>query len=442
MARKRVSRRDALWFWVPALLLVVGGFVVAVRFVQPPPPQRLVFAAGPRGGAYHAFAQRYQAILARDRIALEVLETAGSVQNLGLIASGTAHAGFVQGGTAPGVPSGSVAGLASLFYEPLWVFYRGPERIDYLRELQGRRVAIGAAGSGTQALSRQLLEANGLGPSNTELLELAPSAAAQALRAGELDAAFFVLSVGAPIVHQLTRAPDVSLMSFRQHVAYARKLRFLTALELAEGMIDLRAGIPPTDTVLLAATAALAASPELHPALVPLLLRAAREVHGEGGLLEEREQFPSVRWMDLPLDPDAEHYLTQGPALLARYLPFWAEYFLRQASVLLLPIFTLLLPLARWAPSLYRWGIGAKIYRWYVDLQGIEEGVEKNGSLEQLEAALERLRKLSDDVAGVSVPYTYMKDVYELRLHIALVIGELRESKGRLETARKASGTG
>ncbi len=58
--------------------------------------------------------------------------------------------------TIPGLLS-----LGSLFYEPVWVFYRG-ERADPTRltELRGKRIAIGQEGSGVRQLAQQLLAAN------------------------------------------------------------------------------------------------------------------------------------------------------------------------------------------------------------------------------------------------------------------------------------------
>ena len=58
--RARIAAfRDALFAAWPLVLLVVVGFVVALQFIKPAPPDRVVMAAGPAGGAYDAFARRY-----------------------------------------------------------------------------------------------------------------------------------------------------------------------------------------------------------------------------------------------------------------------------------------------------------------------------------------------------------------------------------------------
>ncbi len=80
--------------------------------------------------------------------------------------------------------------LASLYYEPLWIFYRGPATLTKINELHGKRMAAGVAGSGTRALVDQMLAANGLLLSdgvprdNTEIAAIGGNDAVDALKAG------------------------------------------------------------------------------------------------------------------------------------------------------------------------------------------------------------------------------------------------------------------
>jgi uncharacterized protein len=49
-------------------------------------PRRLTIVTGSHDGAYSAFAWRYQAILSRDDVILDVRTTAGSIENQDLLA--------------------------------------------------------------------------------------------------------------------------------------------------------------------------------------------------------------------------------------------------------------------------------------------------------------------------------------------------------------------
>jgi len=49
--------------------------------------------------------------------------------------------------------------MGRLITEPVWVFYRGEEKLEYLTQLKGKRILTGPAGSGTSIPARKLLEA-------------------------------------------------------------------------------------------------------------------------------------------------------------------------------------------------------------------------------------------------------------------------------------------
>ena len=114
---------------------------------------RLVIATGNPTGAYHAFALQYQKLLAEEGIELEIVRTAGSIENLRRLRSGAGDVqlAFVQGGTASPEMAEDLQSLASLYVEPLWVFYRGDKPIDQLTQMRGKRLAIGPEGGWSHA---------------------------------------------------------------------------------------------------------------------------------------------------------------------------------------------------------------------------------------------------------------------------------------------------
>jgi TRAP transporter TAXI family solute receptor len=434
-ARRWYGRSGEFWkVFGPAIVLTLAGFVLAYQFVEPAPPRSLTIATGGADGAYFAFAQRYREILARDGISLEIAETSGSVENLGLLQSGQAgqagpEVAFVQGGTSDGAQTEDLRSLASLYFEPLWIFTRGAATLERLPRLAGRRLAIGAEGSGTRAVALQLLADNDLARPPTRLLPLGGMAAAEALLAGEVDAAFFVASPAAPVVRRLLEADEAGLMSLSRAEAYTRRYHFLSKLVLPEGVIDFERNLPPGDVALLAPTANLVAREALHPALIVLLLRAVAEVHGEGGLFEQPGEFPAARFIDFPLSDTARRYFKSGPPLLQRFLPFWAADLIDRLLILLLPLVTLLIPLLRIVPPAYRWRVRSRIYRWYRELQEVDDSLESLGSLEQVGRNLAELDRIESEVMQLTVPLAYADSLYHLRLHIDFVRAKLKESQ-------------
>jgi hypothetical protein len=137
-------------------------------------------------------------------------------------------------------------------------------------------------------------------------------------------------------------------------------------------VFDLAADVPPQDTELLTPTASIVARESLHPALVHLLLRAAKEVHHSAGLLDRLGEFPADHETGYPLSPHARRFFETGGSLLQRFLPFWGANLIDRVWVMLLPILAVLLPLLRLLPPIYRWRVQSRIYRWYARLKEIE----------------------------------------------------------------------
>ncbi len=434
----RARWRTTLRLWAPASLLTAVALLWASRFIEAPPPHTLRLATGPRGGAYHAFGLRYRQVLARSGVRLELIETQGSIENLRRLLAGELDLAFVQGGTSALVPGAGkrLVSLGSVYSEALWCFYRAETPIERLNELRGRKIAIGKRMSGTAAVTRMLLALNGVDHQSATVLPLGAAEAAAALRRGDLDAAFLVASPQAPVVRSLLAVPEIRLLNFRRHQAYARRIPYLERIDLPEGILDLAANMPTHDTILLAPTANLAAVRGLHPAAVQLVLEAAREIHGPGGILDQPGAYPNRWHLELPLDPAAERYYRLGPTILSRYLPYWAVSLVRSAIVLLIPLFTILLPVIKFAPALYRWRMRVKIYRWYDVLQAIEETLGEHADRGAIERAIAHTERLQREVAAVSVPYTYMKEVYDLRMHIRVVRDELLARRAALACPR------
>jgi TRAP transporter TAXI family solute receptor len=426
-----MSLRDALKVYVPIALLVAVGFVVAYRFVDPAPPSSLKMATGSPEGAYHAFGQRYREILARDGVALEIVPTAGSVENLRLLqAADGVDIAFVQGGVGDPEQSPELVSLASVFYEPLWVFLRAEGQPWKLRDLAGKRIAIGSEGSGVQRLAIDLLTANGIGGDAFMARAIGGQAAVTALLAGEIDAAFFVTANLRPLM-PLIDAPDLRLLNFVHAEAYKLRFKNLASVTLPAAAIDLDGEVPPEDLTLLAPVASLVARDGLHPALIDLLLRAADEVHRPRALFNRPDEFPSANFIDFPLDSSARRYLESGPSFLRRYLPFRVAAMVERLWVMVLPLLTLAIPLARFAPPAYSWQVRRRIYRWYKHLRRIERRSDRAADAEVRRALLGELEELEQRVGEVKVPLSYAEDLYHLRLHIMFVRQRL-EDPGRL----------
>jgi TRAP-type uncharacterized transport system substrate-binding protein len=418
-----------------AVSALVGAWA-ASRFGGPLPPRRLVISTGREDGAYHAFARDYQRILAAQGFTLEIRPGPGSIETLRRLSEGEVTVGFVQGGLTQTGRTPGLTALASVFFEPLWVFHRAALPVRYLADLRGRRVAVGEAGSGTQPVATRLLADSGVSADNTTLLALRNDEAEAALRDGSADAALFVLSPRSSIVLRLLEQPGIALMSERQALAYAGRYPHVTGLRLGEGMLDVERNRPREEKTVLAVAATLVARDDIHPAHVRLLLGTAEKVHHRGGLLERDGQFPSETLVDLPLHDAARRYLRSGPPWLERVLPLWAAGLVDRTILVALPMLTLLFPFFGLILPLTDRRHRLRIARWYEELRACDVQCDALGA-EDLDARIRRMRQLQREVTEQrKVPPIYIGDLYNLKMHTGFVLERLEQRRRGLADPR------
>ncbi len=415
--------RERALIFGPVAALIVASFWFASLFVQQAPPSRITIATASKSGSYYAIGQAYADILARSHVHLDVRATAGSDENVGLLqnpASGVS-VGLLQGGTTNRAESPDLRSLGRLYLEPMWIFYRGDTVIDRLADIRGKRVIVGGEGSGTRTLALRLLALNGIDETNTRLITAPPQSAADTLMRGDADVAFFTSGPNAPLIQQLVRAPDIRIMSLAHAEANVRRLRYLSRIVLPKGAIDLATNQPPSDVEMVAPVAVLAAHKDLHPALVALLVEAAKSVHAPGGLFHEVGEFPKAQDPELEMSADAERAYRSGPNWLNRTLPFWFANFIERMTVLLLPIIGVMIPLFKGVPALYSWQIRRRLIYWYGRLKALEAVISETEGAQDLQLHRAELDVIDEAVRNIPLPIWIADQYYILRSAIDLV---------------------
>ena len=423
-------------------LMVVAVWAVAY-FLQTAPPRHIVLASGLEDGLLHQYAKRYIEILARSGVTVEERITNGPGDNLRLLQdphSGV-DIGFTQGGIAKFPEANNVIMLASLYYVPMWIFFRRTDVLNHVNELRNRRVAVGVRGSGARSLGDHVFALNGLTSDNMTMQPLSNDAALLALQSGEVDAAIFVDGAENHAVWTALHDPTLKLLSYSKAEAYHRRLSFITKLTLPPGVIDLANNIPEREVELIGTKAMLAARDGLHPALVHLLVDAAREIHGKQGLFEQAGEFPGTTQVDLRVSTDADQHKRFGRSFLYQYLPFWVATLAERAIIILLPLAAVLFPLFHYLPQLRRWRVRSRVYRWYGELALLERDVAARMGTLPTEKWLADLERIERAVARIHVPAGFASEAYTLREHIGLVrraiiarnnlpqVGEIRSTK-------------
>jgi TRAP transporter TAXI family solute receptor len=431
-------RTHYLWFVAAGVVALLALVTSLVRGTLP--PEELTIATGREGGGYYQAALQYQAFAAERGFTIHIRPTAGSQETLELLRSGEVQAGFVQGGLANSSDAETLGALAAVYYEPLWVFYRlnavEQPPLTYLNQLQGLRIGVGEPGSGTQVLATQLLADNGVTEENAIFVTVGSDASAEQLQSGELDAALIVISPEAAIIEQLIRDETIGLMSVANARAYHSRYPYLTNVVLDQGTVDLAENLPAQSETLLATVATLVVNNELHPDWVRLLVYAANEAHQQGGIFEERYEFPNTQYADLPANPTALAYQQRlqnsGTPVYDEYLPFWASAVVERYVIFILPALLLLVPILARSPSVYQFQVRYRIYRWYRTVRAVERDMTRY-SLPQVEQAIDRMEEFQQELTErINVGVFFMKEMYDLRLHVEFVIRRLRQRQRML----------
>jgi TRAP transporter TAXI family solute receptor len=410
----------------PLIAIVVSAVVVLVAaflVLRTLPPRIVVMATGTEGGAYHEVGKRYQEILARAGVALRLRQTGGSVENAALLRdprSGVSI-GLIQGGSLGETDVSALESLGTVFYEPLWLFYRSELRGAGLEGLRGRKVSIGPEGSGTRVLALELLKRQGIDRQVGELLPFGAQVAGEKLLAGEIDAAIILLSWDSPVIKRLLADERVEVASFPHTDAYVALYPYLNKVVVPAGLGDLAKNRPTTDVALFAPKASLVVRKDLHSAIQFLLLTAAVEIHSGPGVFQRAGQFPAAEAIDVPMSGDALQFYKSGRPFLQNYLPFWMASLVGRLLIVLIPILGVLYPLMRFLPAFYGWIMKSKISRLYGELRMLEDRMEAGKPGHDRSKIIAELDRLEQQANHLRVSTGYASMLYMLRNHIALV---------------------
>ncbi len=233
MAR-RTAGFGALGFAGIFMLAVLGitGFGSVNSWAQ-----RISFAiaTGPSSGTYFPVGETIAGLVSHppgvdrcDRVSVcgpeGLIATAqtspGSTTNVMAVNTGRVDSALAQSDVVAQAVQGSgvfrgkkqthIRVIAALFPEDIHLVARAKSRIASIADLRGKRVSIGAPGSGTVVTARMVLDA--YRTKRVRISTDSADAAAQKLEAGKIDAFFFVGGAPVPLVRALVASGNAVLV--------------------------------------------------------------------------------------------------------------------------------------------------------------------------------------------------------------------------------------
>ena len=406
-------------------IIIVGTLLAAAlfalfRFIEPPPPKVIKISTGAKTGAYYNYALRYATELKKHGIQLDILDSSGSVQNLARLndpKSGVSLA-FIQTGVGDQQTSPDLESLASVAYEPVWVLSKPNKSINQLIDAKGKRVAIGADGSGSQPVALSLLGANGITATNTTFMPIGAADACVQLQQDLLDVIITVAAPNAPIIEQSLNA-GLSVMDFNQADAYVRRFSWLSKVTLPKGSSSFSRNLPTKDIQLIAANANIVARTDVHPAIAFLLMDIASEIHAGSGLVHNTKQFPNDQSLQFNQSDESKRFFKTGRPFLQRYLPFWLANLFERLLVSIVPVLAIAIPLIKLVPAYFDFQEKSEILQLYE--QGMQTDRMVRSSQLTKADALDQIVQLDRRLDALNLGASRHIDVYNLRAHLELI---------------------
>ncbi|WP_041077248.1 TAXI family TRAP transporter solute-binding subunit [Thermotoga caldifontis] len=251
-----------------------------------------------------------------------VQSTGASVANINLLKSKEVDVIFVQNDVAYYAYNGvelfkepflQLRGLATLYPETVQIVALADRGINSVYDLKGKRVAVGAAGSGTEVNARQILAAAGITYKDITVQYLSFAEAANNLKDGNIDAAFVTAGHPTAAIVDLAAVRKIVLVPIAEEIikALQKDYPFYVKIVVPAGTYK---GVD-TDVVTVAVKAMLAVREEMPEDLAYQLLKTMYanqkrliEAHAKGELI-----IPETgkEGMSIPLHPGAEKFFKE-----------------------------------------------------------------------------------------------------------------------------------
>lgn len=421
----------------PLVLLFVCGVAAVMIQLRPLPPTVVRIATGQPQSSLELLGKQYASNFEKNGIQLELVTTAGAFANLELLKQGKVDAAFSLGGMVMEADAQGIVSLGSVEYQPLWLFYRGPQYdgSNPTAFLKGKTFSINIPGSGTRNLTEKILTLHGIPIlDNKHLLSMSSADSVEAMLSGKIDGIFLVAGIESKTIQRLIAAPQTHVFSFGNAQAYAKYMKFLEIQTLPRGAFSLVNDTPSQDTQLVATTTSILTTAALHPAIQHLFLSTAKKIDSQKQSFFNRPSgFPAPISRSVPLSSVADRYYTDGAPALEPYAPFWLASFLDKIWFVLLATIAIVYPLLKVLPSYRSFYAHLCMSDSFDALRKVDDESTNASSLAELKAKLEQFDLVEQRINRLWIPSAARSDYYNLKNAVEITRLKTERMKERLE---------
>jgi len=285
----------------------------------------LNIGTGGTAGTYYPIGGAMAEILNKEipGMSASAQSTGASVANVNMLGNGTIDLATVQNDIAYYAAHGTemfvdkkvdgLKGVASLYPETCQFVTLKSSGIKSLSELKGKRIAVGAVGSGVEANVRQILAAYGISYDDIDAQYLSFAEGASALKDGNVDVA--VLTAGYPTasVQDIAAQNPVRLLPVEEEVADAliAKYPFYTKTVIPAGVYAGEDEAVPSVSVMAMLIAGPTVNEELGYIVTKAIFSHLDRLQAAHAVGKQITRDSVKAGMSLPMNEGAEKYFNE-----------------------------------------------------------------------------------------------------------------------------------
>ncbi|WP_349729449.1 TAXI family TRAP transporter solute-binding subunit [Peribacillus frigoritolerans] len=214
-------------YFLLVMILTVTGIITACgdskEKVSGSGNQDLSLLTGGTGGTYYPLGGQIGKIISDKTKAKITPQTSGaSAENMETLRAGEAEIAFSQTDIAAyalegkemfdGKPIDNIQAISSLYPETVQIVTTAKSGIKSVEDLKGKKVSVGAPGSGAYINAMQILEIHGLTEKDIKGQNLSFDESTEGIQAGSIDAAFITAGTPTGAVDALSVQNDIIIL--------------------------------------------------------------------------------------------------------------------------------------------------------------------------------------------------------------------------------------
>ncbi|PAE25213.1 TAXI family TRAP transporter solute-binding subunit [Bacillus sp. 7894-2] len=284
-------------------------------------PKFMSIVTGGTGGTYYPLGGSFAEIIS-DATGIDTnAEVSGaSAENMNTLKDGNAEIAFSQTDIASYAQEGklmfegaavdNVSAIGTLYPETIQIVTTAKSGIKSVEDLKGKKVSIGAPGSGTAANAEQILEVHGIKLDDIKKQDLSFDESTAGIQDGNIDAAFVTAGTPTGAVEGLSATEDVVIIPLEQDKidALIEQYPYYVQDEVPSGTYKLAEAAPT-----VAVQAMLVVSNDLSEDVVYDVTKAIFEnldkvTHAKGKMIKAEN---AVKGTGIELHPGAKKYFDE-----------------------------------------------------------------------------------------------------------------------------------